>query len=153
MPMNVRPDYDGHYDVDTDAGMVDATFEKGAWTGNIGAYRQWRGRRTVLLKSEADRLKQTLAKHGDSPAYRREAWEAALQLARAAQERAARTGKHAALRTACRYFHIAVGLNAEMRQRDEEFMSEWWTRFKDAPKRKVEAEVRAFLNGQSVQFK
>ncbi|WP_454830550.1 hypothetical protein [Paraburkholderia xenovorans] len=147
--MSVLPDYDGHYDVEIDGLAADAEYILGKWSKE-GATR-WRGRPTRLRKADAEKLKAALAKHLDSPAYRDEAAQAALLLARAAQERAARTGKHAALKTACRFFHIAAGLNAPMQARDDEFMANWWTRFKPAPKRKVEAEVAAFLSDKPVR--
>ncbi|AME28649.2 hypothetical protein AXG89_33205 (plasmid) [Burkholderia sp. PAMC 26561] len=148
--MTALPDYDGHYDVEIDGEVVDAEYTNGKWSRNNAI--RWRGRQTKLLKSDAKGLKEALGKHRDSPAYRGEAACAALQLARAAQERAARTEKRAALKTACRFFHIAVGLDASMESRDVQFMSYWWTRFKPGPKRKVEAEVEAFLNVKAVRF-
>lgn len=105
------------------------------------------GRLTELRRSDTERLKEVLGKHLDSPAYRSDAALAALQLARAAQERAARRGKRGALKTACRYFHIAVGLHAPLQSRDKTFMEHWWPRLKPSPKKKVEAEVRRFLAG------
>ncbi len=147
--MSVLPDYEGHYDVEIDGRAADAEYVAGKWSKERAT--RWRGRQTRLRKSDAEKLKEALAKRLDSPAYRNEAVQAALLLARAAQERAARTGKHAALKTACRFFHIAAGLNAPLQARDEQFMADWWTRFKPAPKAKVEAEVEAFRNGKPVR--
>jgi hypothetical protein len=123
MPMSALPDYGDNYDVEVDGRVMDAEYSAGKW--GIENAARWRGRRTKLRKSEITALKEALGKHPDSPANRRDAALAALQLARAAQERAARSGKRAALKTACRYFHIAAGLDATLQARDEKFMSDW----------------------------
>lgn len=149
MPMSVSPDYDGHYDVEVGEHIIDAEYVAGNWSVETAA--RWRGRRTTLRQSDAERLKEVLGKRLDSPAYRSDAALAALQLARGAQERAARTGERGALKTACRYFHIAVGLRAPLQDRDMAFMEHWWPKLKAAPKRKVEAEVKRFLDGHPVQ--
>lgn len=149
MPMSVSPDYDGHYDVQVGERIIDAEFVAGHWSVETAA--RWRGRRTTLRQSDVDNLKEVLDKRLNSPAYRDDAALAALQLARGAQERAARTGKRGALKTACRYFHIAVGLHAPLQARDKAFMEHWWPKLKAAPKRKVEAAVQRFLDGHPVQ--
>lgn len=150
MSMSVRPDYDGHYDVEVDGKIVNSEYFAGSW--NVKGGERWRGLQTRLRRSEVADLKEALAKHPNSAAYRSEAALAALQLARAAQERAARSEKRGPLKAASRYFRIAVSLSAPLQTRDKEFMQTWWPRLKPGPKKKVEAEVQAFLSGKPVRF-
>jgi hypothetical protein len=150
--MTVAPDYDGHYDVDLGETVIDATYTAGAWEGDRNAFLRWRGRQTKMRKSEAERLKVALSRHRDSPEHSRDTALAAVQLARAAQERAARKGKRAAIRTACRYFQIAVGLGARLDHRDASFLQDWWAHPNLKSKKRVEREVQGFLAGKRMRY-
>lgn len=150
--MEVRPDYEGEYDVETDAGIIRDQFQNGAWQRENIVRRQWRGRVTKLAERERLALATSLEKRCESAAFRQAAAQAAVELGRAEQEKCARTGSKAALKKAVRLFHIAVGLGASLERRDEEIMAKWWPKLKAAPKKKVEDQVRRFIAGEVVKF-
>ena len=145
--MEICPDYDGSYEVETESGIIHATYVEGSWYGDKSGFLRWRGRRTVLNRFEADELRRALAKRRDSSADRQDAADAAVLLGRAARASAAASGRLVEVKRACKYFHLAVGLGADLQTFDKDFMKEWWPRLRAKPKRELEERVRRFLNG------
>lgn len=150
--INVVPDYDGEYEVDDGHRVMPAVFRDGKWQSENDSLQRWRGRATRLSAAEKLALKVKLDKRCELGSARQEAASAAVDLARAAQERVARAGGTAGLKTGVRLFHIAISLGASLQRRDAEFMENVWPKLKPEPKKKVEEQARRFIAGEIVKI-
>lgn len=112
MAVDVLPAYHGLYEVTTDAGNVTLqTFGEDAWEGDR-PIRSWRGIDVSLKPQERKKLKASLAVHDASPAYKEDAANAALMLAR---NLVSKKGKRI---TISLYYQLALGMGARLNEAD-----------------------------------